>query len=173
MCQGPYGLGTARILYRVLPKAESGEKEVTPGPWTILPLPEVTTSEKLGPFDPKRGVFIRSRFDDEVPFHAVPSLNPEFVMGRQLGGGRYFLRTGGLIDDKGKAIEIKRGDQIEYCVEVFADRDVNAGRPSARSETRVAAVVSDDEFDTWFAALLREQDELQKLEKGQRSVLER
>ena len=173
VCHGPYGLGQARILYRVLPKVESGENAVEPGPWTVLPLPEVTSSPNLGPFDPKRGVFAKSRFDDEVPFHAVPSLNPALVMGRQLGGGRYFLRSSGLIDHKGKAIEIKRGDQIEYCVEVFADRDTRAGRPSARSEPRVASVVSEDEFDTWFAALLREQDELQKLEKGQRSVLEK
>jgi hypothetical protein len=170
VCHGPYGLGTARILYRVLPRHESGNEPSEPGPWTVLPLPEVTSTPKLGAFDPKRGIFENSSFDDEVPFHAVPSPNPDKVLGRQLGGGRYFLKTAGLVDAKGKKIELRKGDQVEYCVEVFADRDPQVGRPSARSETRVTTMVSDEEFLEWVNALQREEEQLRKLDKQQRGV---
>ena len=64
-------------------------------------------------FDPKRGVFANSEFDDEVPFHAVPSPNPDKVLGRQLGGGRFFLKTSGLVDARGKTIVLRKGDQVE------------------------------------------------------------
>ncbi len=166
---GPYGLGQARILYRVVPKQESGNEAVEPGPWTVLPLPEVTGTEKLGKFDPKRGVFQHSGAFDPVPFHAVPSNTPQ-LLGRQIGGGRYFLQTAGLKDWKGQDLVLHKGDQVEYCVEVFADRNVNAGRPSARSETRVTTVVDQAEWSAWLRAVLREEEQLRKLNAEQRGV---
>jgi hypothetical protein len=167
---GPYGLAQARILYRVVKKQESGNDAVEPGAWTPLPLPEVTARDTLGKFDPKRGVFEHSQDRDQVGFHAVPSSNPK-ELGRQIGGGRYFLETAGLVDTTGKALTLHKGDQIEYCVEVFADHDINAGRPSARSETRVTTVVDAAEFSNWLSAVLREEEQLRKLEAEQRGVL--
>ena len=169
VCHGPYGLGQARILYRVVPKLESGNEAVEPPPWTILPLPEVTPTARLGGFDPKRGVFQKSQEFDEVPFHAVPSNDPT-MLGRQIGGGRYFLQTAGLVDGKGQALQLHKGDQIEYCVEVFADRDPNAGRPSARSETRVTTVVDPADWRNWLKAVLREEEQLRRLDAEQRGL---
>jgi hypothetical protein len=174
VCHGAFGLGMARILYRVVPKIESSDKVVEPGPWTFLPLPEVTGTEKLGRFDLKRGVFENSEVFDEVPFYAAPSHDAN-VLGRQLGGGRFFLQTKGLIDAKGKALELKKGDQIEYCVEVFAERFPHADRataPSARSETRVTTVVDASEWRDWLRAVLREEEQLRKLDADQRGVFD-
>jgi hypothetical protein len=177
VCHGTYGLGMARILYRVLPKPDSGSGDgaVEPGPWTYLPLPEVTGNDKLGPFEPKRGAFQNSDVFDPVPFHAVPSFNPKAALGRQLGGGRVFLETGGLVDSKGKALQLHKGDQIEYCVEVFAERFPHADRPSApsaRSETRVTTVVDRDDWRDWLKAVLREEEQLRKLDADTRAVFE-
>ena len=166
---GPYGLGQARVLYRVVKKQESGNDAVEPGPWTVLPLPEVTGTDKLGSFDPKRGVFEGSLEFDPVPFHAVPSDNPQ-LLGRRMGGGRYFLQTKGLKDAKGQDLTLHKGDQVEYCVEVFADRNENAGRPSARSETRVTTVVDGAEWSAWLRAVLREEEQLRKLDAEQRGL---
>jgi hypothetical protein len=166
---GPYGLGQARVLYRVVKKQESGNEAVEPGPWTVLPLPEVIGREELGRFDPKRGIFEGSGEFDPVPFHAVPSDNPA-LLGRQIGGGRYFLETNGLTDVNGQRLTLRKGDQVEYCVEVFADRNENAGRPSARSETRVTTVVDAAEWSAWLRAVLREEEQLRKLDAEQRGV---
>jgi hypothetical protein len=166
---GPYGLGQARILYRVVKKQESGKEPEEPGPWTVLPLPEVTGRPELGKFDPKRGVFEHSG-EEQVPFHAVPSNDP-LVLGRQVGGGRYFLLTEGLKDAKGQDVKLHKGDQVEYCVEVFADRNENVGRPSARSETRVTTIVDEQEWSAWIRDWLREKELLHKLDAGQRGVL--
>jgi hypothetical protein len=170
VAHGPYGLGMAQVLYRVLPKLESGNDAVEPGPWTVLKLPEVTATKETGPFSPQRGVFQNSGVFDSVPFHAVPSYDPKTVLGRQLGGGRYLLQTTGLVDSKGKAIEVRKGDQIEYCVEVFADKDANAGRPSARSETRVTTVVDATDWRNWLKAVLREEEQLRKLDAEERAL---
>jgi hypothetical protein len=166
---GPYGLGQARILYRVVKKQESGNEAVEPGPWTVLPLPEVTGRQELGRFDPKRGVFENSQEFDPVPFHAVPSDHPQ-LLGRQIGGGRYFLQTAGLKDAKGQDLTLHKGDQVEYCVEVFADKNENSGRPSARSETRVTTVVDATEWRNWLKAVLREEEQLRKLDAEQRGL---
>src|SRR5439155_13904889 len=115
---GPYGLGSARVLYRVLKKRESGNDLADDERWVALPLPEVKAGPKAGAFDPRRGVFQGSSYLDQVPFHAVPSPSPMTVLGRTLGGGRYFLETDGLIDATGAPLKVKEGDQIEYCVEV-------------------------------------------------------
>jgi hypothetical protein len=169
IAHGPYGLGQARVLYRVVKKQESGNEAVEPGQWTVLHLPEVTGRDSLGKFDPKRGVFENSQDFDEVPFHAVPSNNP-LLLGRQIGGGRYFLKTAGLVDAQGTALTLHKGDQIEYCVEVCADRNGDPGRPSARSETRVTTVVDAAEWRNWLKAVLREEEQLRRLDQEQRAV---
>ena len=49
ICHGPYGLGRAQVLYRVLKKVESGAEPVEDEPWTRLKLPEVMAGPKAGP----------------------------------------------------------------------------------------------------------------------------
>jgi hypothetical protein len=185
VAHGPYGLGGARVLYRALEEPKSGNDEIKPKPWVALPLPEVVPNADSGPFDPKRGVFQNTGFDQEVPFHAIASPAPETLLGRTLGGGRSFLRTGGLVerDEKGNTVplSLKIGAKIEYCVEVFADaRDAQAApdpnreyetrRPWARSETRVTEVVTFEQFQAWGRSVADEENRLRKLDSQQRGV---
>jgi hypothetical protein len=171
VCYGSYGLGKAQILYRVLKKHESGNEPQEEEPWIRLPLPEVVGGEA---FDPKTGVFASTRFDQQVPFHTVPSLDPAKLLGRMMGGGRYFLETDGLIDTKGTRLTLKSGDQIEYCVEVFAmDREPAGSTPVARSESRVATMMRSDEFFAWMQAVGREDERVKALELRQKGVFQR
>jgi hypothetical protein len=179
-----YGLGGARVLYRILAEQASGNEEVKDRPWVAVPLAEVLANPKSGPFDPKRGVFENTDFDQPIEFHAVPSDAPMTLLGRTLGGGRYFLRTNGLVerDDKGtRPVQLKVGAKIEYCVEVFADqrdlatqpdpnRDYKTLRPSARSEARVTEVVTLDQFHAWGRSVADEENRLRKLEGRQRGI---
>jgi hypothetical protein len=190
VAHGPYGLAGARVLYRPLVEYTSGVEELKQKPWVALPLPEVLPNEKSGPFDPKRGVFQHTSFDQEVPFHAVPSVNPELLLGRTLGGGRSFLRTKGLVerDETGKTrpLSLKVGAKIEYCVEIFADRndlavqpdpnreyrDDEVRRPWSRSETRITEVVTLEQFQAWGRAVADEESRLRKLDSQQRGVFQ-
>jgi hypothetical protein len=175
VAHGNYGLGHARLLYRVMKKRESGNEEEDPKALIVteLPLSEVIPNAKSGAFDPKIGTFANSPADVEVPFHAVPSANPEFFLGRTLGGGRFSLKLKkGLIDGSGKPVTVKAGDQIEYAIKVFADKNPNSGRPWAISDTRVAVVVDDAEFSNWLTRTLAERERLQELRKKQGSLFD-
>lgn len=175
---GAYGLSRARLLYRYLKKHESGSGEpAQEEEWTKLELPE---EKHPGPpylsFDPKSGVFAGMKFDQQVSFFAAPSVNPDTILGRTMGGGRYFLETkkDALIDSKGRPIKLKSGDQIEYCVEVFAsEREPKSSIPFARSETRVATMMSDTEFQAWLALVGREDERVRKLQEEQKRIFER
>jgi len=171
---GSYGLSKAQVLYRVLKKHESGNEPQEEEPWIRLPLPEVQATDNTGPFDPKTGVFSATSFDQQVPFHAVPSIKPMSILGRTMGGGRYFLETDGLINSKGERLKLKSGDQIEYCVEVFAMlRDPADSTPMARSESRVATMMRSDEFFAWMQAVGREDERVKLLELKQKGVFQR
>lgn len=188
VAHGPYGLAGGRLLYRAVVEHESGNEDVKPKPWVVLPLPEISASKESGPFDPKRGIFQNTSFDQEVPFHAIASPAPDTLLGRTLGGGRAFLRTGGLVerDERGKTtpLKLKIGAKLEYCVEVFADkndlaaqpdpnrdyRDDEVRRPWARSETRVTEIVTFEQFQAWGRAVADEESRLRKLDSQQRGV---
>ena len=107
------------MLFRVLKKVESGNDELPEEKWLVLPLQEVAGGEKSGPFDPRIGAFENSGAKDQIFFHAIPDGNP---LPRTLGGGRFDFKTTGIPDGKGGLVTLKIGDQIEYCVEVFADK---------------------------------------------------
>jgi hypothetical protein len=174
VCYGAYGLGKAQILYRVLKKHESGAEPAEEEPWIRLLLTEVIAGKGVGPFDPKTGVFATTNYDQQVPFHAVPSPDAAKVLGRTMGGGRYFLETDGLIDSKGKRVSIKSGDQIEYCVEVYAmDRKPSASTPFTRSESRVATMMRSDEFFAWIQSVGREDERVKLLELRQKGVFDK
>jgi hypothetical protein len=170
-CTGPYGLGHARLLFRVLKKAASGNDEPAEERWLILPLAEVKGSKQTGPFNPLTGGFAKSGPRDQVPFHAVPALAPQ-QLGRIIGGGRFDFRSSGIPDGKGGTLTLKEGDQIEYCVEIFADRDPKSGRPSARSESRVKTVVSFLELARWIGDNVQEARRIRELNDRQAGVFE-
>jgi len=170
-CSGPFGLGQARLLFRVLNKMESGNEAAPEPRWLVLPMAEVKGSVQTGPFDPRRGVFANSGPKDQVPFHAVPATLPH-TLGRTLGGGRYDFKTTGIPDGKGGYVTLKEGDMIEYCIEVLAGRDPSEGRPSARSETRVKTMVSLPEFVRWIDDTLQEERRIRQLDAQQRGVFE-
>lgn len=172
VAQGPFGLGRARFLYRIVRKTESGNDEVKDEPWRSLDLPEINAGAKSGAFDPKRGAFEHSSLDQIIWFHAVPSPSPELILGRTLGGGRFDFATKGIPDGMGGLLTLRVGDQLEFCVEVFADKDINSKRPSARSDVRIRPIISDDEFGRWFVDALQEERRLKDLNEKQRGVFE-
>lgn len=124
-------------------------------------------------FNPKTGVFRHTPFDEQIEYHAVPSRDVQNVLGRTMGGGRYFLKTDGLLDRKtGKALKLKSGDQIEYCIKIYAaDREPKYGDvPFAVSETRVSAVMTLTEFLAWNSSVNKEDERVRDLERRQKGV---
>lgn len=175
-CEGAYGLSRARVLYRVLKKHESGSEPMEEEEWSKLELPETKTDGKFGDFDRKRGVFELMSFQHQVPFYLLPSPEPEKIMGRIFGGGRYHLQTkeNALLNSKGFPVKLKSGDQIEYCIEVFAaDREPKASIPSARSESRVATIMEEKEFFVWLGQVRQEDERIRNLEKLQKGIFDR
>jgi hypothetical protein len=169
-CSGPYGLGRARLHFRVLKKPQPGASQPTEGPWQFLDLLEAAAPPGAGPFDLERGVFQHSRDEDQVPFYALPSPDPEQVPGRLLGGGRFDFQTTGIPDGKGGYLTLEAGDQVEYFIEVFASKDPAARRPAGRSEVRRKLLVSVDEWLRWLHETLQEERPLHQLEQEQRQV---
>ncbi len=169
---GPYGLGQARLLFRLLKKKESSNEDTPEEKWIVLPLQEIGYSKKKGLLDPKRGAFTNSGPRDQVPFHAVPSFHRD-ILGRTLGGGRFDFKTTGIPDGKGGFVLLKEGDQIEYCIEVFADKSTSAGRPSARSETRVKTMVSLTGLERWIRDYGQEVRRINDLYEKQKRVPEK
>jgi hypothetical protein len=178
VCFGAYGLGKADVLYRVVKEHESGKDPPEEEPWVRAPLPEVQPDNTAGSFDLKTGVFQNTPDGAAVPFHAVPSFDPR-QLGRTRGGGRVLLETKGLIDSKGQARQLKSGDKIEYCIEVFAKHRDPAKlgdpdpTPRARSESRVVTVMNEEAFLAWFRDLRDEDQRVKDLEKKQRGIFER
>ena len=172
VCFGNYGLGKAQVLYRVLKKQESGEEPMVDEEWIRGNLPEIPANPSAGPFDTKTGVFKYTEFDQQVEFHAVPSLNPDKILGRTSGGGRYFLKTTGLLDTKtGKALKLKSGDQIEYCIKVYAaHREPESSVPFAVSESRVSTVMTLSEYLAWQSQIIQEDERVKDLERKQKGV---
>lgn len=170
VAHGPYGLGRANLLFRVVKKLQSGNDEIAPNPWIALPLPELLGTDKTGPFNPRLGVFQNSGQRDQVFFHAVPDPGP--ILPRSLGGGRFDLKTTGIPDGAGGYLKLKVGDQIEYCVEVFADKDAKAKRPSNRSETRFKTIVSEGDFALWISDSIQEERRIRQLDAKQRGLFD-
>ncbi len=152
-CSCHYGLGHARLIYRVNDE-----------PWRIWLLDETPATEKTGPFDPEKGAFQKSRWDDEIGFHAMPSSDPRQFLSRTQGGGRFVFRTLGLTD-------LKLGDRLEYYVEVF-NRNPNAPGIGA-SAIRVKNIVTPRQLRAWLTQVLQEENRLRQLEVRQRSVFDK
>jgi hypothetical protein len=171
--KGPYGVGAAWLRFRVLRKASAtndGPSEMVAGKWHWLPLSEPKGSDKTGPFDPQRGVFQKSPRNAQIQFYAVPSPDPENVLGRTFGGGRFDLHSSGIPDDKRDYVKLHSGDQIEYAVVVYADRDKGAHRPFAESEVRRRPVISPLEYADWLAQVRQEEERIRQLVARQTGV---
>lgn len=169
----PYSMSRAFILYRVLKKHESGNEPVEEEKWIRLPLTEIKAGPESGPFDLKVGVFKNMAFDQQVPFHAMPSTDPSTKLGRTMGGGRFFLETKTLFDGT-TTRPLKSGDQIEYCVEIHAAHRVpEASIPVGRSETRVSTVLEQKDFLAWIDQVGKEDERVRLLELKQKGVFER
>jgi hypothetical protein len=166
---GTYGLGQARLLYRILKKVESGNDDPGDQKWITLPLQEVAGNERSGPFDPRLGAFENSSPKDQIFFHAIPNGTP---LPRTLGGGRFDFKTTGIPDGQGGLLTLKVGDQIEYCVEILADKTGNLDRPSARSDTRVKTVVSFGDLERWLTDNLQEAQRIRQLDVKQRGLFQ-
>lgn len=170
-CFGPYGLGKAVLQYRVLKKHESGNDPVQEERWISYPLTEYQPDASAGNFDIKTGVFQNTPFDRAVEFHAIPSFAPDFVMGRTQGGGMVLLKTDGLLDSNFKSLALKSGDQVEYCVVVYAAERLPAGTtPFTRSETRVATVLDRTAWENWLTQVGREDERVRQLELREKAV---
>lgn len=170
LAEGPYGLGQAWFLYRILKKTESGNDVVEEEPWKRLALPEVFGNDQTGPFDQRRGVFQKTPPDKGVSFVALPSPDPETILGRTLGGGRFHFKTTGIPDGKGGVITLNDGDKLEYCIEIHADQGKHPERPIARSESRVQTFGSYESLGRWIRDLAQEERRLRELDGKQRSV---
>lgn len=168
--EGPYGLGQAWFLYRILKKVESGNDIVEEEPFKKLPLAEVVGTEDSGAFDQRRGVFQNTPPEKGVGFVALPSPDPERILGRTIGGGRFHFKTAGIPDGKGGVLKLNDGDKIEYCIEVHADKGKNPGRPTARSETRVQSFGSFESLGRWIRDVAQEERRLRELDGKQRGV---
>lgn len=169
-CSGPYGLGRAELVYRVLKKnPDVGDERKAATPWVKLPLVEVAATPASGPFLTRTGAFQASGPRDQVPFHAVPSPDPT-RLGRLDGGGRFDFQTKGIPDGEGGRLDLEPGDQVDFYVEVFPDRNPQSARPSGRSSPRQKLLVTPVQFVRWQAAVLREQQRLQELEAQQRGL---
>lgn len=170
VAEGPYGLGQAWLLYKVVKQTESGNDVVPDAPWKKLLLPEVVGSKATGAFDPRRGVFENTPDDKGVGFHAQPSPAPELRLGRTLGGGRVHFQTDGIPDGVGGKIQLQAGDKIEYCVEIYADPASDPKRPFARSETRVQTIGTYESLGRWIQDVFQEERRLRALDSRQRTV---
>lgn len=173
-CTGPYGLGGAKLWFRVSKTPPSGSESsaarTNEAPWRFLPLAEEKGNPALGPFQPRKGAFLHSGEEHQVPFHAVPSPLPDTLLGRTSGGGRFDFNTTKLPDGQGGYFSLEPGDQIEFYVEVYADKNLRRNRPTARTETRTKAVVSVPEFVQWLDQTLQEERRIRSLEHKQHEV---
>jgi hypothetical protein len=168
---GPYGLGQAWFLYRIQKGSDSsGGESVEEEKWIRVPLVEVKGSDKTGPFDFRRGAFLYSPESQAVDFYAAPSNDPEKTIGRTQGGGRYIFHTKKAIDLKGQPLAIKEGDRIEYCIEVFADKNGGRSRPVARSEVRTQLFVDLAAWMRWEREVRSEETRIRQIDAKQRGL---
>src|SRR5437773_2148247 len=157
----PFGvIGKAVMYFRVLQlkiAAADGSSDLEPTPWYPNPLQEKKGKPEAGSFLLHWGVFEHSDNEEQIEFHAIPSANPELVLGRKVGGGRFDFHVAKILKDRhGVTIPLKPGDQVEYKIEVFPAWPLDKkkqqalaarwDRPSGISETRTVAVVSKEEY---------------------------
>ncbi len=169
---GRYGIGAARLRFRVFKKPAQGSEMVQDPKWQMLPLKEyVSDEDEVGAFLPYVGAFAKSPIDAQIEFYAQPPEDPEKHWGRNIAGGRFDFLTRNIPDGNGGFYTPQPGDEIEYYIEVFADSDMSADRPSARTEVRIKTVVTGTEVVRWMRDALQEYQRIQQLETKQAEVI--
>jgi hypothetical protein len=153
-CRDALGLDRADLRYRI-----------NDGPWRRLPLREIAATDRVGPFDPRRGTFAKASDREQVYFHAMPSPAPELSPPRLEGGGHFDFQTRALPG-------VKVGDRVEFFVEVY-DRHPDPDRAPGRSEVRRKTVVTQQQFKDWVYQTLQHERRLRELEQKQRGVFDR
>lgn len=163
-CAHPYGLGRARLAWRLIKAGQASEElpAAAEGDWNHFPLGEVRATPEAGPFDLKRGTFQNTGFRDQVEFFPVPSPDPDRIHGRTEGGGRFDFQTRPIPN-------VQVGDQIEFCVEVFASNPALEKFPG-RSETRLKTFVTVPQLMDWIRQTVSHETRLRHLEARQRTV---
>jgi len=178
--RSPLGLAGATIVYRV-----------NDGNWTPLTLkPTAADEADVGAFRPELGVFTSYGVDQNVEFYLLPSTDPDSEAPGLTAGGRYNFQTAALTKPRGtNAVPIEVGDRVEFRVAVFdrkpgkqipatqtelanrpAEQRRNQGRPAGYSESRLKAVVTNQQFDQWRDQQVRSRERLRDIEKLQRGV---
>ncbi len=189
-CNHPYGLGRARLMYRVQKKQVSGNDPT--GNENFIPL-------RLGEGDAAAldmndvqlascGLLERSPYwfgnrdtGRDVKFFAMPTLIPADPsqlpeLGRTLGGGWFRFSTKEKIapDDQGQPFKVapQKGDTIAYYVEVSPERTPGTHpRPVGKSEIRYKSVVSGDELEQFIHAWVNQEMAIRGLLRQQGNVI--
>ena len=163
---GPYGLGEARLRYRLIP-ADIDRKEPE---WCTYLLTPVHGSEALGSFDATTGAFRNSDLYHQVWFHKAASSNLEHVPDGLDGGGRFDFFTALFKHPDGR--DLQKGDQIEFYVEVSnREPSTPASLPKwGQSETRIKRFGNQEDVKAQIVGDLNQQQKLMDLEKRQREI---
>lgn len=165
--RSPLGIGKAFIWYRVNPSDR--EKDA----WTPLPLtPVIVDPAKVGRFVPELGLFETSGLFGQVEMYLVPSTDPASEPPGLEAGGCYNFQTAALTKTlpDGKRAKLEVGDQVEFLVAVY---DRRPGTTIAgESQSRIKAVVTQEQLNDWLSQLAQSQGRLEELYKKQRRVFQ-
>jgi hypothetical protein len=103
----------------------------------------------------------------KAEFWAPPSQNQERLGGTE-GGGGYDFKTTGIPDGKGGLLALRKGDRIQFYVEVFGRADPD-GTPG-RSVVREKEVVELKEYLAWLEKKEDLKERTRQLEEAQRGT---
>ena len=136
-----------------------------------MPLKQVDSDPKFGPFDPNYGTFVNATFGQQVEFFAMASLDRDTLPDYLTGGGRFDFQTAELtkFTEEGKLAKLEIGDRVEYYVEVY-DRNPAPNRQPGKSEARIKEVLSPGEVLSRLDQTRQAESKIRDLEKKQRDV---
>lgn len=131
-----YGLSHAQLRYRVIPLAkDEGSGDVDAGDFRPLP---------LGPGrNPPKVISPEARRE----FALLPAAGPDALPDTE-AAGEYNFEISGIPDGKGGRLRLKKGDRIQFYVEVYSKADPD-GKPG-RSAIREKEVVDEKGYFTWL-----------------------
>ena len=172
LAEGPYGLGQAWFLYRILKKTESGNDVVEEEPWRRLPLagslrqrenrPVRSPSRRLREHAAGQGGRFRAPCRRPIPDRILgPNPRRRPIPFQDV---RHPRRQGGL-----REIRRRRQDRIlpSKCMPTRAIRRAGLSRGS---ETRVQTLGTQDSLVRWILSIAQEERRLRELDSKQRTI---